>query len=57
MVYRFTTNAFVSITVEAESEEETRLKMCQSPDWVIDRVHDENAELEDVFEAEQDAAS
>jgi hypothetical protein len=54
MEYRFTTNAFVSIVVEAESEEEARLKMCQSPDWEIDRVHDENAELEDVYEPEEE---
>ena len=49
MVYRFTTNAFVSITVEAESEEEARLKMCDAApeEWEIDRVHDRNAELEE----------
>jgi len=49
MAYRFTTNAFVSIWVEAESEEEARLKMRHSAttDWEIDRVNDRNAELEE----------
>jgi hypothetical protein len=49
MDYRFTTNAFVSITVEAESEEEARLKMRDAApeEWEIDRVHDRNAELEE----------
>ena len=54
MDYRFTTNAFVSITVEAESEEEARWKMRQSHDWEIDRVHGENADLEDVYEPREE---
>jgi hypothetical protein len=47
MEYTFTANALVMTTVEAESEEEARLKMRQvAPEgWEIDRVNDRNAEL------------
>ncbi len=49
MDYRFTTNAFVSIEVKADTEEEARWKMRNSApeEWEIDRVHDRNAEFLD----------
>jgi hypothetical protein len=47
MEYTFTANAFVRTTVEANSEEEARLKMrhAATEEWEIDRVNDRNAEL------------
>ncbi len=47
MEYTFTANAFVSITIEAKSEDEARARIKLIQDgWEIDRVNVDDAELE-----------